>query len=197
MYTDVNRLRQILINLLSNAIKYTQRGYVRLNCEIKSDMQKVLLTVQDSGVGMAKHQLAQIFKPFTKIMQNRDMNTDGVGLGLAVSLNIAKALDGDIKVESALGIGSVFTLILPDAIIVKGGADTEKLFDSELIGKQDDDSQVRIDFQKSDSKDYRIEIEEEDAKLDDDDGGEGTPIERLNTSDMIEGTPKETQFPHA
>ena len=71
------------------------------------------IAVQDTGVGMTKLQLSRLFKPFTKIKSNRELNREGVGLGLAVSKNIAIALEGDINVISQKGAGSTFTLTLP------------------------------------------------------------------------------------
>jgi signal transduction histidine kinase len=71
------------------------------------------INVEDSGVGIPKDCLHQLFTPFTKIRQNRNFNKDGVGLGLAVSKNIAVALGGDLKVQSEEGQGSCFTLSLP------------------------------------------------------------------------------------
>ena len=71
------------------------------------------ISVEDSGVGMSKEQISRLFTPFTKIKSNRELNKEGVGLGLAVSKNIAKALGGDITVVSEIGQGSKFTLTLP------------------------------------------------------------------------------------
>lgn len=73
----------------------------------------VKITVEDTGVGMSESQMAKLFTPYTKIMSNRGLNKEGVGLGLAVSRNIARALGGDIKVESKPGKGSRFTLSIP------------------------------------------------------------------------------------
>ncbi|TNV85571.1 hypothetical protein FGO68_gene10683 [Halteria grandinella] len=111
--TVPNRVMQILINLLSNAVKYTQCGHVAVDVA-KDELEGVLkIIVEDSGVGMSHEQVDKLFKPYTKIMSNRNMNKEGVGLGLAVSRNIARALGGDITVESKEGKGSRFTLILP------------------------------------------------------------------------------------
>lgn len=71
------------------------------------------IAIEDSGVGMSRSQLARLFTPFTKIKTNRELNKEGVGLGLTVSKNIAMALGGDITVKSERGTGSRFTLQLP------------------------------------------------------------------------------------
>ena len=78
------------------------------------------ISVSDSGVGMNQQQVEKLFLPFTKIMSNRNLNRDGVGLGLAVSRKIAKALGGDITVESEVGKGSVFSLELPTPSQIMG-----------------------------------------------------------------------------
>lgn len=105
---------QIVINLLSNAVKYTKQGFVMIETSldpVKPDA--IRIAVEDSGVGMSPDQVAKLFQPYTKILGNRSMNKEGVGLGLAVSRNIARALGGDISVESELNRGSRFTLQLP------------------------------------------------------------------------------------
>ncbi|CDW85931.1 sensor kinase [Stylonychia lemnae] len=111
--TDPNRLSQILINLLSNSIKYTNEGYVKIFAKLDQPNNQVNFIIKDSGVGMDKQQLSKLFTAFTKIMSNRDMNKDGVGLGLTISKNLAQALGGDIKVQSEINKGSEFMLILP------------------------------------------------------------------------------------
>ncbi|TNV84916.1 hypothetical protein FGO68_gene13997 [Halteria grandinella] len=119
LFSDFNRLKQILINLLSNSIKYTSKGQVLLRaevttlCEFPVDKKVVQIYVEDTGVGMSEIQVQNLFKPFTKIMQNRNLNKEGVGLGLTISMNIANALGGDIKVSSIQGSGSKFIVELP------------------------------------------------------------------------------------
>lgn len=108
---DSNRVKQIIINLISNAIKYTQKGFVKVISKIKDD--QVSICVQDTGTGIEPTKLAQIFTAFTKIILNREFNLEGVGLGLTISRNLARAMGGDIKVKSRLRQGSKFTLVLP------------------------------------------------------------------------------------
>eukprot|EP00347_Sterkiella_histriomuscorum_P004818 403358973 len=110
---DQNRLRQILINLLSNAIKYTDEGFVRIHCYFQSYKQQIVIEVQDSGVGIEKIQMENLFIAYKKIMKNRNMNKEGCGLGLTISKNLTKAMGGDLKVSSVLGQGSVFAIVLP------------------------------------------------------------------------------------
>jgi signal transduction histidine kinase len=74
---------------------------------------KLKLIIEDTGVGMTRKQVANLFTNFTKIMDNRQLNKEGVGLGLTISRNIAQALGGDIEVQSVVGRGSNFILSLP------------------------------------------------------------------------------------
>eukprot|EP00347_Sterkiella_histriomuscorum_P000322 403376324 len=135
IYTDQNRLAQILINLLSNALKYTLEGFVKLIGTVNIQEQQIHLVVEDSGVGLSKNQISQLFNTFTKIMQNRHLNKEGVGLGLTISKNLAKALGGDITVVSQVDKGSQFSLILP--------------FESQLENSREDVDN-EYDAQKSD-----------------------------------------------
>lgn len=110
--TDETRLRQILINLLGNAGKFTRNGEVVLRARRlqSGDRGEVLISVKDTGVGMAPETLPSLFKDFSQL----DPETfAGSGLGLAVSQRLARLLDGEIAVDSLPGRGSEFTLRLP------------------------------------------------------------------------------------
>ena len=111
--TDENRFKQVIINLLSNAIKYTETGHVKLYGELKLNSKTLNFFIEDTGVGMTRQQISNLFINFTKIMDNRQLNKEGVGLGLTISRNIAHALGGDIKVKSTVGKGSIFIFSLP------------------------------------------------------------------------------------
>ena len=108
--TDRHRIQQILINLLSNAIKYTNEGGITVEASLQEET--LFISVTDTGIGIESSELTHLFTPYTKIMNGRAMNKDGCGLGLTISQLLANALGGDIKVESELGKGSTFTLVL-------------------------------------------------------------------------------------
>lgn len=110
--TDDIRLRQILINLLGNAGKFTRNGKVvlRTSRQKEGNREQVLITVQDTGIGIPTEAIPSLFKNFNQVNPNL---YGGTGLGLALSQQLAKLLDGEISVESRLGIGSEFTLRLP------------------------------------------------------------------------------------
>jgi PAS domain S-box-containing protein len=111
---DPDRLQQVLLNLLTNAIKFTPRGgSVTVSCE-RTDDDRVLIRVHDTGVGIPREQLELIFDPFVQLdVQPGDPMQRGVGLGLAISRDLARAMDGELTADSIPGQGSVFTLDLP------------------------------------------------------------------------------------
>lgn len=82
----------------------------------KIDDERILIQVQDTGVGISKENLKVVFEYFTKIMDNRSLNKEGCGLGLTISKNLAKALGGDMEVESEIGKGTVFSLTIRELI---------------------------------------------------------------------------------
>lgn len=108
---DAQRVRQILLNLLSNAIKFTERGEVVL--QVRFQGERVLLSVRDTGLGISASALPELFKEFTQLEAGDGRRYPGTGVGLALSRRLARALGGDIEVESRQGVGSTFTLILP------------------------------------------------------------------------------------
>ncbi|MFO0939960.1 MAG: CheR family methyltransferase [Pirellulales bacterium] len=114
---DELRLRQILINLIGNAIKFTDKGSVRVSISFSEELNQFTIRVEDTGIGMSKAQLEQIFDPFTQADGSNSRRFEGTGLGLAISHRLAKALGGEISVSSQLGVGSVFTVrfFCPDA----------------------------------------------------------------------------------
>jgi PAS domain S-box-containing protein len=109
---DPDKLRQIVVNLLSNAIKFTDHGGIDVRCEARG-AGTVLVHVRDSGVGIPASKLEAIFEPFVQVHAGFTRPADGTGLGLAISRDLARAMGGDLTVESRVGVGSTFTLRLP------------------------------------------------------------------------------------
>ncbi len=108
---DPLRIRQILTNLLGNALKFTRHGRVQLSvqCSATSDAGVALdFCVQDSGIGMSSAQMGLLFQPFTQADSSITRRFGGTGLGLTISRNLARLMDGDIRVESVEGEGSTF-----------------------------------------------------------------------------------------
>jgi signal transduction histidine kinase len=106
---DEERVRQILLNLVGNAIKYTPAGgWVVLTGE--KDGTEVAIRVRDNGPGISQEQQQRIFDPFVQVDRRLNHPQEGVGLGLAISRDLARAMGGDLHVESTPGEGSTFTL---------------------------------------------------------------------------------------
>jgi signal transduction histidine kinase len=112
---DPEKLQQILLNLLSNAIKFTMSGgRITIDTGYRAELSRglVMLRVADSGVGIAREKQASIFDPFVQVHHEHAVST-GIGLGLAISRDLARGMGGDLRVRSIEGEGSVFTLTLP------------------------------------------------------------------------------------
>jgi HAMP domain-containing protein/signal transduction histidine kinase/CheY-like chemotaxis protein len=114
--TDEQRLQQVLRNLLSNAFKFTDSGSVELRMTKAEAPYAVAFTVKDTGIGIAADKLQLIFEAFQQADGTTSRKYGGTGLGLNISREIAKLLQGTIKVSSTPGEGSEFTLLLPAAI---------------------------------------------------------------------------------
>ena len=111
-WADREKLEQILINLLSNAVKFTPRGgTVTLACD--ADDSQVRIRVQDTGIGIAPDKLERVFEPFVQLDQTLTRSREGVGLGLAISRDLARGMGGDLTAASTPGAGSTFALTLP------------------------------------------------------------------------------------
>jgi signal transduction histidine kinase len=111
---DPERVTQILVNLLSNAIKFTPAGG-EISAECGVTGLTVTLRVNDTGIGIAVGKHEAIFEPFIQLQEGLSDRESGVGLGLAISRDLARAMDGDLTVESTEGKGARFTLSLPRA----------------------------------------------------------------------------------
>jgi PAS domain S-box-containing protein len=108
---DVEKARQILLNLLTNAVKFTPSGgRIEVWCELTA--QQALIHVQDTGRGIPENQQERIFDPFVQVDRQLTPGQEGVGLGLAISRDLASGMGGRLSVRSAVGKGSCFTLSL-------------------------------------------------------------------------------------
>jgi signal transduction histidine kinase len=122
---DAERFQQILLNLVTNAIKFTPRGG-SINVSADDDAGFVRVRVNDTGVGVRMLDLERVFEPFVQIDRHLTSDTQqGVGLGLSISRELARAMSGDLTLESVEGIGSTFTLTLPIASDIAASPPTE------------------------------------------------------------------------
>ncbi|MGE0737927.1 ATP-binding protein, partial [Sulfurimonas sp.] len=127
-------IKQVLINILSNAIKFTpEHGTVTLSVLFEGTRGEYVLWVSDTGVGMSKESLSELFTPFTQIDNHLQSASKGTGLGLAISKRIIEDLHGGrIWVESELGVGSSFYISIP----VKNDMTTVEMFPAKGENKE-------------------------------------------------------------
>ena len=149
MYSDVTRIRQMLLNLLSNAAKFTTNGTITLAVERETALQGsdwIRFAVTDTGLGMSEDQLAKLFQRFQQADISTTRKFGGTGLGLSLTRVFSHLLGGDIAVQSALGTGSVFTIRLPASLPAAVPTEAELIAtsqDRELVLVIDDDETQR------------------------------------------------------
>lgn len=123
LYGDDIRIRQVILNLLSNAVKYTHLGNVKLNVRGNLDASeenvKLKISVIDTGIGIKKEDLSNMFQNFSRFDLSENRNIEGTGLGLAITHRLVALMGGSIKVDSEYGVGSSFTVRLSQKIIGK------------------------------------------------------------------------------
>jgi len=117
---DTEALNQIFDNLIDNAIKYTESGG-RISALLSRQEGKVVLEVEDTGVGIPAEDLPRVFERFYRVDKARSRELGGTGLGLSIVRHLVQALDGEIRVRSSLGEGSVFTVVFPVHVPAEGG----------------------------------------------------------------------------
>ena len=110
---DREKVQQVVLNLLTNAVKFTDpEGTIRVDAGERAPSQ-VFVRVSDTGRGIPGDMLDKIFEPFIQVDASRSRASEGTGLGLAISRDLARGMGGDLRVESALDVGSTFELVLP------------------------------------------------------------------------------------
>ncbi len=113
---DSLRIQQVILNLLGNAIKFTEKGNISIVITMAEETDSRLLldiAVKDTGIGIQKDLQGRIFEPFAQVYAPGTHNYSGAGLGLAISRSLAGLMGGSIRVESRLGVGSSFHLLIP------------------------------------------------------------------------------------
>jgi signal transduction histidine kinase/CheY-like chemotaxis protein len=111
LFTDQDKLKQIVVNLLSNAVKFTEEGTITVTARQRHG--QVAIAVRDSGIGIPADKLELIFEEFRQVDSSTTRRYSGTGLGLSISRHLARLLGGDIRVESGVGVGSTFTVTIP------------------------------------------------------------------------------------
>lgn len=111
VFADREKVQQIVLNLLANAMKFTPSGGA-VDLDWRIENEALLVHVRDTGPGIPEDKAEQIFEPFVQLRAPGSVPSGGTGLGLAISRDLARAMGGDVRVTSAVGVGSVFTLFL-------------------------------------------------------------------------------------
>ena len=111
--TDEAKVSQIVRNFISNALKFTEQGEVRVTARLTPDGSSVAIAVSDTGVGIARADQDAIFEEFVQVEHQAQRRVKGTGLGLPLARRLAHLLGGRITLESEVGVGSTFTLVLP------------------------------------------------------------------------------------
>lgn len=122
MYGDAGKIRQILINLVNNAIKFTNEGYVRLEISGEYEDDESMLVkfvVKDTGIGIKEEDKEIIFEAFRQIDMGENRHNEGTGLGLTITNQLIRMMNGNIRVESEYGKGSSFIVYLRQRIVDK------------------------------------------------------------------------------
>ncbi len=119
LYGDNTRLKQVVLNILTNAAKYTKEGFVdfRVSSVINKDTVKLIISVEDSGIGIKEENLPRLFSKFDRLSVEKSITIEGTGLGLAITKKLVELMGGKIVVQSIYGKGSKFTIIIDQKII--------------------------------------------------------------------------------
>jgi len=123
IYMDEVRLYQILFNIIGNAIKFTSKGYINILVysvkTISNDLVNLVISVEDTGIGIKEDQQEKIFTAFTQQSGQSNRYYEGTGLGLAIVSGLLKKLNGEINIKSKVGKGSTFTITLKDVKVAE------------------------------------------------------------------------------
>lgn len=120
LYGDYARVKQIVLNLLTNAVKYTNEGYISFTVEcvnINKDLCRLIISVEDSGMGIKKDKIDKLFTKFERLDEERNITIEGTGLGLAITKKLVELMHGKMVVQSIYGKGSKFTVSLDQKIV--------------------------------------------------------------------------------
>ena len=131
LYGDGMRVKQVILNLLTNSVKYTKEGFVefRVRSVIKDDIIRLIISVEDSGIGIKKENIEKLFTKFERLGVEKETTTEGTGLGLAITKRLVEMMGGNVAVQSIYGKGSLFTLSIDQKMVT--GSELEKLTEAE------------------------------------------------------------------
>ena len=153
LYGDEKRITQVMINILTNAVKYTNEGSITLTARGESEdgeNLKFVISVADTGIGIRKEDLDDLFDYFTRLDENKNTKIEGSGLGLSISKQLLDLMNGQISVDSIYTKGSTFTISL-----------NQKVVNADPIGELNFKSKKRVQLQDV----YRQSFEAPDARI--------------------------------
>jgi len=139
---DQTRVEQILMNLCGNAMKFTQSGGVLISAELsisESDKAYIVMKIKDSGIGIPEDKLDKLFNPFTQADSSTSRDFGGTGLGLTIAKKLSHLMDGDITIESKMGVGTtfIFTCCLPITNTSPTNTDVNENYFQKIVQKND------------------------------------------------------------
>ena len=172
LYGDQMRVKQVIINLLTNAVKYTSEGRVlfqiRADNNLDTNMCKLTISVQDTGMGMTEEDVEHLFTKFQRFDMDKNVNVEGTGLGMAITKSLVELMNGKIEVKSKYGEGSTFIITLEQKIIHKELETIEDEQDSKQIKAFNaagqkvlvvDDNKINLKVAQRLLKEYNITVE--------------------------------------
>ena len=143
MRTDRTKIKQCLLNVLSNAGKFTKNGKLTLTIE-RTNPAMIQMAISDTGIGMSADQLNRLFQAFSQADASTTKKFGGTGLGLAITRHFCRLLGGDISVESRIGEGSTFTIVIPDQPAGPGSEATIGLPGEPTTDKQQESGSITV-----------------------------------------------------
>ena len=120
MFGDDVRIKQILTNIITNAVKYTHEGHIDVSVRCNSNLDNTVdltFSVKDTGIGIKPEDIKRLFESFERLEVSRNRNIEGAGLGMAITQNLLKMMDSNLKVESEYGVGSNFSFTITQGIV--------------------------------------------------------------------------------
>ena len=164
LYGDKGKVKQIITNLLSNAVKYTEKGYIdfKVSCINEKDISKLTITVSDTGRGIKKEQMDNLFTKFNRLDEDKNTTIEGTGLGLAITKSLVEMMGGKIVVDSTYGEGSKFTVFLSQKItnsILEEKEDKINTFDGKKVLVVDD-NKLNLKVIEKILKEFNLDIDE-------------------------------------
>jgi len=171
LYGDHTRLKQIIVNLLTNAVKYTDEGYVEFKIMTvqKKDICRLIISVEDTGKGIPKEKMNNLFKKFERFGVEKYDTIEGTGLGLAITKKLVELMGGSVYAKSEEGEGSTFTAVVDQKIVVNpkyAADDYEQKINVKDLQFEDkrilvvDDNKINLKVAAKLLKSYGVKVDE-------------------------------------